>query len=72
MVKGENTVVLSGDVEVKVTDPELAEPAVLTGETVTIFLKERRIQAQRSGDKPAELIITPKQTPPAGKEEDQK
>jgi len=66
MVQGENTVVLTGSVEVKVTDPELAEPAVLTGEKVTIYLKERKIQAQRDGGKPAELTVAPKSTGKGG------
>lgn len=61
MAQGEDTVVLSGDVKMKVTNADLAEPAVLSGERIIVYLKENRIQAQRSADNPAELTVTPKE-----------
>ncbi len=61
MVQSEDTLVLTGNVEVKVTDPQLAEPATLAGDKVTIFLKKSKIQVQRSSDKQSEITVTPKE-----------
>lgn len=61
MVRAEDTIVLTGHVVVKVTDPGLAEPAVLTGETVTISLKDNKMRVEGPPGKHAELILTPKE-----------
>jgi len=53
-------IVLTGNVKVKITDPDLAEPATLTGEVITVYLKENKIEAKRAADRQAELSLTPK------------
>ncbi len=53
-------IILSGNARVKISDPDLAEPASLTGETITVFLKTSKIEAQQGAGKQAELNLTPK------------
>lgn len=45
----EATIVLTGNAAVKLTDPELEEPATLTGSTVTVYLNKNKISV-KSGD----------------------
>ncbi len=63
MTRGENTIVLKGNVTAKITDTEqLNEPAVLNGPiSVTIFLNENRIRVEGSEDNLAELTASPKE-----------
>lgn len=61
MEQGKDTVVLTGNVVVKVTDPGLAEPAVLTGENATVFLKDQKIRVLGSTAKRAEATLMPKE-----------
>ncbi|MHB1459523.1 MAG: LptA/OstA family protein [Armatimonadota bacterium] len=64
MAQGQNNIVLTGNVIIKLTDPErLDSPGVFTGETVTVYLNANKIRVQGSQDKPAELNITPKEKP---------
>jgi len=60
--QGQDAVVLRGGVVVKVTDPKLAGPiARLTGETVTISLKDNKMRVEGPPGKHAELILTPEE-----------
>lgn len=45
----DETIVLTGSAIVKITDPDLAEPATLTGTSITIYLNKNKISA-KGGD----------------------
>lgn len=45
----DETIVLTGSAVVQLTDPELSEPATLTGSTITVYLNKNKISA-KSGD----------------------
>ena len=61
MIQGENTIVLTGNVSAKVTDPQFSQPATLSGDRVTIFLKENKVLVRGSDDKPAEITASPRE-----------
>ena len=53
---------LTGNVTVKVTEPGVAEPiALLSGEVVTVSLKDNKIRVEGQANKPAEFTVTPKE-----------
>ncbi|MDH7480730.1 MAG: hypothetical protein QHH26_01980 [Armatimonadota bacterium] len=64
---GDDRIILSGNARVKISDPDLAEPASLSGETITVFLKTSKIEAQQGAGKQAELNLTPKANKPSEK-----
>ena len=58
----QDVIKLTGNVTVKVTEPGVAEPiAVLSGEIVTVSLKDNKIRVEGQADKPAEFTVTPKE-----------
>jgi hypothetical protein len=61
MIQGADTVLLTGRVSVKVTDPQFTEPATIAGERVVIYLKDRKIQVEGKSDKAAEINVTPRE-----------
>ena len=62
MPQTQAVVKLTGNVTVKVTEPGVAEPiAVLSGEVVTVSLKDNKIRVQGQANKPAEFTVTPKE-----------
>jgi len=62
LVQGQNTIVLTGSVVVKLTDPErLDSPGVFSGDTVTVYLNANKISVKGNEGKPAELTITPRE-----------
>lgn len=64
MTQGQNNIVLTNNVIIKLTDPErLDSPGIFSGDTVTVYLNENKISVKGSSEKPAELTITPKEKP---------
>ncbi|HET6455921.1 MAG TPA: hypothetical protein VFI02_16065 [Armatimonadota bacterium] len=62
MPQTQDTVKLTGNVTVKVTEPGVAEPiAVLSGNIVTVSLKDNKIRVEGQADKPAQFTVTPKE-----------
>lgn len=62
MPQTQDVVKLAGDVTVKITEPGVAEPiAVITGETVTVSLKDNKIRVEGPPGKPAQFVVTPKE-----------
>lgn len=62
MPQTQDVVKLTGNVTVKVTEPGVAEPiAVLSGEVVTVSLKDNKIRVEGQANKPAEFTVTPKE-----------
>jgi len=59
----EDKVVLTGNARVKIGDPDLEEPAVLTGEIINIYLKTQKIEALGQRGAQAELNVKPKPKP---------
>ena len=59
---GVNSLVLTGDVTVKVTDPGNPEPLVhVSGDKVTVDLQTSRITVEGQPGSPAALILSPKE-----------
>lgn len=62
------TVVFDGNVSARVTDPQLAEPSLLSGQKVTLWLNagpgETRVKVEGA---PASIQVTPKDQKTAGK-----
>ncbi|GEM_PF-1808522 len=52
----DETIVLTGNAAVKLTDPDLSEPATLTGSSITVYLNKSKISV-KSGD----MRIKPKE-----------
>lgn len=64
MTQGQNNIVLKGNVVVQLTDPEqLDSPGNFSGDTIIVYLNEKKISVKGSLDKPAELTLTPKEKP---------
>lgn len=62
MPQTQDVVRLSGDVLVKITEPNVAEPvATISGETVLMSLKDNKIRIEGQGEKLAEFSVTPKE-----------
>lgn len=61
MAQDADTVLLTGKVFVKVSDPQFAEPATIAGERVVVYLKERKIQVEGGSNKSAEINVTPRE-----------
>jgi lipopolysaccharide export system protein LptA len=62
MPQTQDVVKLAGDVTVKITEPGVVEPiAVITGETVTVSLKDNKIRVEGPPGKPAQFVVTPKE-----------
>jgi lipopolysaccharide export system protein LptA len=62
LVQSEDQVVLTGDVIVTITEPGVEEPlAVITGDKVTVFLKENRFRVEGQSGKQAEMSVTTKE-----------
>jgi lipopolysaccharide export system protein LptA len=62
MPQTQDTVKLTGNVTVKVTEPGVAEPiAMLSGNIVTVSLKDNKIRVEGQADRPAEFTVTPKE-----------
>ena len=62
MPQTQDTVKLTGNVTVKVTEPGVAEPiAMLSGNIVTVSLKDNKIRVEGQADKPAQFTVTPKE-----------
>lgn len=62
MPQTQDVIKLTGDVTVKVTEPGVVEPiAVLSGEIVTVSLKDNKIRVEGQANKPAEFTVTPKE-----------
>jgi len=60
--EGRDTVLLTGSVVVKITEPGRAEPvAVIDGQNVTYFLKANKIEIKGQPGKPAGLTVTSKE-----------
>lgn len=58
--QGQDTVVLTGNVIVKIIEAGKPEPfASVTGQTVTYFMKENRIQVKGQNGDPAAVTVTP-------------
>lgn len=61
MPESQDVVKLTGDVLVKITEPGMADPvATVSGEVVTISLKDGKIHIEGQDNKPAEFSVTPK------------
>lgn len=60
MITGEDKIILTGNVVVNATYPGISKPIVSKGETVTVYLKERRVHVQGDKDQ-GELTIPPKE-----------
>jgi len=59
LLQDRNTVLLTGSVVVKVTEPGKTEPlAAIDGQNVTYLLKENKIQIKGQPGKPAEITVT--------------
>lgn len=63
-VPEEDKVVLKGNARVKISDPDLEEPAVLTGKVINVYLKAQRIEALGEQQTQAELSVKPKPKSP--------
>ena len=62
MLQTQDVVKLTGNVMVKVTEPGVAEPiAMLSGNIVTVSLKDNKIRVEGQANKPAEFTVTPKE-----------
>lgn len=56
----QDTIVLTGNVIVKIVEPEKPQPfASITGNTVTYYMKENRIQVKGHNGSPAAITVTP-------------
>lgn len=63
VTEGQDKIVLRGNVVVKVVEPGIAEPiAMLTGETVSVSLKDNKITVAGNPGKRAEITVTPKES----------
>lgn len=61
MPESADVVKLTGDVVVKITEPGVAEPiATVTGDVVTVSLKDGKIHIEGQDNKPAEFTVTPR------------
>jgi len=62
LTQNQDAVKLTGNVIIKITDPGAAEPyALITGEIVTVSLKDNKIHIEGPPGKQAEFTITPKE-----------
>jgi lipopolysaccharide transport protein LptA len=59
LVQGSDSLELTGNVLVKVTDPQLEKPAEVSGDKVTVYLQKLKIRVDGTSDKQAEIDVTP-------------